>query len=93
MNRILSFTIIVVHCLRLLQHIEAGERVLRIPLSIAITDHAGDEVSNKLIYNGAPWAVRLACKILREKAKGFSSPWHPYLQVIHPLQFAPPSIH
>lgn len=68
----------------LMQHIQAGETVLRIPLSIAITDHMGDQESNKLIYKGAPWAVRLACKILREKAKGPNSPWHLYLQVHNP---------
>ena len=64
-----------------MQHIKPGEVVLRIPLHVALTDHVGDKESNKLIYDGAPWAVRLACKILREQAKGSQSPYHPYLQV------------
>ena len=64
-----------------MQHIKPGEVVLRIPLHVALTDHVGDKDSNKLIYDGAPWAVRLACKILREQAKGSQSPYHPYLQV------------
>ena len=34
------------------------------------------------MFEGAPWSLRLACKLLREKAKGSASPYHPYLQVL-----------
>ena len=67
-------------CLHL-QDIKAGSVVLHLPLRLAITDHTEDKDSNALVYEDAPWSVRLACKLLREKAKGSSSPWHPYLQV------------
>ena len=46
-----------------------GETLLIVPLRLAIADHADDEESNRLVYPGAPWSVRLACKLLREKAK------------------------
>jgi hypothetical protein len=31
---------------------------------------------------GAPWSVRLACKLVRQCAAGASSPWAPYLRVL-----------
>lgn len=34
----------------LLQPIQAGEVVLRVPLRLAITDHEQDEESNRLLY-------------------------------------------
>ncbi|KAL3147314.1 hypothetical protein ABBQ32_002799 [Trebouxia sp. C0010 RCD-2024] len=65
-----------------LQDIEAGTTVLHLPLRLAITDHTQDQESNDLVYEDVPWSLRLACKLLREKAKGSASPWHPYLQVL-----------
>ena len=62
------------------QDIKAGTVVLHLPLRLAITDHTEDKTSNDLVYEDAPWSLRLACKLLREKARGSSSPWHPYLQ-------------
>ena len=64
-----------------LQDIKAGQVLLHLPLRLAITDHPEDPESNELMYEDAPWSLRLACKLLREKAKASASPWHPYLQV------------
>lgn len=55
--------------------------VLRVPLRLALTEHPSDEESNTLVYDGAPWSVRLAAKLLRLRAAGSASPWYPYLQV------------
>ncbi|KAJ9526145.1 hypothetical protein QJQ45_009581 [Haematococcus lacustris] len=62
--------------------IAAGEVVLRVPLRLALTDHAADRESNRLVYEDAPWSVRLATKLLREVGKGRTSPWFPYLRVL-----------
>ena len=51
------------------------------PLRMALTEHPSDEESNSLLYPGAPWSVRLAVKLLRLRAAGIDSPWHPYIQV------------
>jgi len=61
---------------------KAGDVLLRIPLRLAITDHAEDEESNRLVYSDAPWSVRLATKVLREAGKGRASPWFPYIRVL-----------
>lgn len=55
--------------------------MLRVPLRLAITEHAGDEESNLLVYPGAAWSVRLASKLLRMCRAGSASPWAPYLRV------------
>mmetsp|Transcript_3417 Transcript_3417/g.9820 ORF Transcript_3417/g.9820 Transcript_3417/m.9820 type:complete len:533 (-) Transcript_3417:2061-3659(-) len=59
-----------------------GAELLRIPLRIALTDHPEDKESNALLYTGAPWSIRLAAKILREKAKGPESVYQCYLNVL-----------
>ena len=64
-----------------LQDVPAGAVILEVPLSLALTDHPDDAESNTLLEPGSPWAVRLACKLLRERARGLQSPWWPYLQV------------
>ncbi|KAG2446144.1 hypothetical protein HXX76_000741 [Chlamydomonas incerta] len=69
--------------------IATGEVVLEVPLRLALTDHPGDEESNQLMYEGAPWSVRLACKLLRHKAAGASSPWSAYVRVL-PTQVPAP---
>lgn len=63
------------------QDIAEGEQLVRLPLRLALTDHPGDEESNQLVYEGAPWSVRLAAKLLREAAKSEASPWFPFIQV------------
>ena len=65
----------------IMQDVPAGAVVLEVPLSLALTDHPDDAESNSLLEPGSPWAVRLACKLLRERARGPQSPWWPYLQV------------
>ncbi|GLI65350.1 hypothetical protein VaNZ11_008899 [Volvox africanus] len=62
--------------------ISKGDMVLEVPLRLALTDHPGDAESNQLLYPGAPWSVRLACKLLRHLAAGKRSPWAPYIKVL-----------
>lgn len=62
--------------------IKKSELIARLPLRLAITDYPEDEESNELVYAGAPWSVRLACKILRLKAQGQASPFYPYIQAL-----------
>ncbi|GIL55730.1 hypothetical protein Vafri_11264 [Volvox africanus] len=62
--------------------ISKGDMVLEVPLRLALTDHPGDEESNQLLYPGAPWSIRLACKLLRHLAAGTRSPWAPYIKVL-----------
>ena len=45
--------------------VEAGEIVLRVPISSALSDGRVDPP-----YPGAPWSVVLAAELLRERAKG-----------------------
>ena len=45
--------------------VEAGEVVLRVPISSALSDGRVDPP-----YPGAPWSVVLAAELLRERAKG-----------------------
>ncbi len=59
-----------------------GTVLLRVPLALALTDHAGDADSNARLYEGAPWSVRLAAKLLRERARGNASPWQPYVRAL-----------
>ncbi|KAK9835876.1 hypothetical protein WJX74_009976 [Apatococcus lobatus] len=65
-----------------LQAIAEGEQLVRLPLRLALTDHPGDEESNQLVYEGAPWSVRLAAKLLREASKQDASPWFPFIQAL-----------
>jgi len=63
------------------QAIAESEVVFRIPLRLAITDFADDVSFSGLgVPESAHWAVRLATKLLLERARGASSPWYPYLQ-------------
>ncbi|CAD7696604.1 unnamed protein product [Ostreobium quekettii] len=62
--------------------VQCDEIVMRIPLSAGIIDYKEDEESNQLLYEGAPWSVRLACKLLRLKSNGGGSPWSPYISVL-----------
>jgi hypothetical protein len=63
------------------QDLPAQAQLVAVPLRLALTDHPDDEASNALLYEGAPWSVRLAAKLLREAALGPQSAWWPYLQV------------
>ena len=64
-----------------IQAAERGETLLRVPLRLAIKDHPSDEESNRLVYDGAPWNVRLAAKLLRKLRDGPFSSWEPYMKV------------
>jgi len=65
-----------------LKALQPGDELMRIPLRIALTDHPEDEASNSMLYQGAPWSVRLAAKVLRERALGAGSPWRRYIAVL-----------
>ncbi|KAK9867596.1 hypothetical protein WJX84_003298 [Apatococcus fuscideae] len=65
-----------------IQDIAEGEQLVRLPLRLALTDHPRDEESNRLVYEGAPWSVRLAAKLLREASKGEDSAWFPFIQAL-----------
>jgi hypothetical protein len=62
--------------------VAAGAAVLKVPLRLAITDDPDDEESNALVYEGAPWSVRLAARLLRLEAAGADCPWLPYLAAL-----------
>ena len=64
------------------QDIPEGDVVIRVPMRLALSDFPGDETSEGLVYEGAPWSVRLAARLLRERALGAASAWYPYLQVV-----------
>jgi hypothetical protein len=55
---------------------------MQVPLRLALTDHPGEEESNALLADSAPWSARLAAKLLRERAKGADSPWRAYIAVL-----------
>lgn len=65
------------------QPIAAGQQLLAVPLRLALTDYAGDPDAAAFGLEDAPWAMRLAAKLLRELQQGPASQWAPYLQVIH----------
>eukprot|EP00210_Caulerpa_lentillifera_P001505 g1443.t1 len=71
------------------ESIQRNETFLRIPMKIVIADHQDDEETNKLVYKGAPYSVRLACKLLREKALAEESSWYPYIQSLPPRVSCP----
>ena len=54
--------------------------LFRIPMRLAISHFPGDAALDGLVYDGAHWSVRLAVKLLLERAQAAASPWHPYLQ-------------
>jgi hypothetical protein len=56
----------------------------RVPLRLALVDVDGDK-EDVFSYDDAPWSVRLACKLLRERAKGPASPWSHYIAAL-PVQ-------
>ncbi|GMH33156.1 hypothetical protein BSKO_00990 [Bryopsis sp. KO-2023] len=65
--------------------IAKDELVVRLPLRLAIVDVTDDLDDGVEFYEGAPWSVRLACKLLRLKSEGFQCPWYPYLQSLPDL--------
>jgi hypothetical protein len=62
------------------QPVSEGEVVFRIPMRLAISEFPGDDTLNGVVYDGAHWSVRLATKLLRERAQAAASPWNSYLQ-------------
>ena len=60
----------------------------QVPLRIALTDHTADAESNELLAADAPWSARLAARLLRERAKGASSPYSAYINALPPVDEA-----
>lgn len=68
-----------------MQSIASGQQLLAVPLRLALKDYAGDPEAAAHGLADAPWAVRLAAKLLREMHLGPASQWAPYLQVLDTL--------
>lgn len=64
-----------------MQPIASGQQLLAVPLRLALKDYADDPEAAAHGLEDAPWAVRLAAKLLRELQPGPASQWAPYLQV------------
>eukprot|EP00467_Chlorarachnion_reptans_P022018 CAMPEP_0114492898 /NCGR_PEP_ID=MMETSP0109-20121206/3813_1 /TAXON_ID=29199 /ORGANISM="Chlorarachnion reptans, Strain CCCM449" /LENGTH=1080 /DNA_ID=CAMNT_0001669797 /DNA_START=430 /DNA_END=3668 /DNA_ORIENTATION=- len=63
-----------------------NERILAVPMEHVIYDEPGsgleDDENASLYYEDAPWNVRLACTLLREKRKGARSAFFSYIQAL-----------
>ena len=68
------------------QDAQEGEFLARVPMRLALTDHAGDEESNALLGRDVHNHVRLAARLLRHKAAGDASPWAPFIRVLALVQ-------
>ena len=59
--------------------IQAGDLLLVVPLSLALTDCDTQPTDS---MSDAFWGLRLAARLLQERAKGASSLWAPYLATL-----------
>eukprot|EP00208_Stichococcus_sp_RCC1054_P006413 CAMPEP_0206146798 /NCGR_PEP_ID=MMETSP1473-20131121/31486_1 /ASSEMBLY_ACC=CAM_ASM_001109 /TAXON_ID=1461547 /ORGANISM="Stichococcus sp, Strain RCC1054" /LENGTH=546 /DNA_ID=CAMNT_0053543495 /DNA_START=176 /DNA_END=1817 /DNA_ORIENTATION=+ len=64
------------------QDVEAGQVLVSVPMRLAITDHFDAGALQEAGLEGAPWNVRLACRLLQHVQQSPPSPWRPYLQVL-----------
>lgn len=63
--------------------IAEDEPVLSLPLAMGICDERdGHPPDAWATMANAPWGVRLACRLLQERAKGDRSEWAPYLALV-----------
>ena len=63
--------------------IEVDEIVLSLPLEMGICDaQEGHPAETWDTMANAPWGVRLACRVLQERARGVTSEYAPYLELI-----------
>jgi hypothetical protein len=63
--------------------IEVDEAVLALPLQMGICDsQEGHPPESWETMSNAPWGVRLACRLLQERAKGDASEYAPYLALV-----------
>lgn len=75
-----------------LQPIAKDTAVLKVPMHLAIADQtaeapagSGDSApagEGPALYEGAPWSVRLAARLLQLRGEGAACPWYPYIQVL-----------
>lgn len=57
--------------------------MLRLPLEMGICDYQdGHPAEAWEVMSNAPWGVRLACRLLQERAKGEDSDYAPYIALI-----------
>ena len=61
--------------------VAAGERLVRVPLSLGLPDQ-WLEADGPELFEGATWGVRLAAKLLREVKRGDASPRAPWFRVL-----------
>ena len=60
-----------------------GEPVLRLPLEMGICDYQdGHPPETWEVMSNAPWGVRLACRLLQERAQGDDSTFAPYVALL-----------
>lgn len=64
-----------------------GDSLLDLPLDSCLSDAVASEVITSL--QEAPWEVRLASKLLHERAKGSVSKWAPYIKALPEFVFLP----
>ena len=63
-----------------LKKLSKGQQLLIVPLRLAIFDDPSDpENLANAPYEGAPWSIRLAWKLIKLKEDGESCPWWSYL--------------
>eukprot|EP00899_Mesostigma_viride_P018362 jgi/Mesvir1/26527/Mv16182-RA.1 len=56
--------------------LRAGEVVLTVPISACLSD---EDEKGAPLYEGAFWSIKLAARLLRERAKGDASRWAAYI--------------
>ncbi|GAB5356658.1 hypothetical protein AAMO2058_000308500, partial [Amorphochlora amoebiformis] len=66
--------------------IAKGQDILSIPAELTISV---DPDQPDLTYSGAPWNVRLACRLLREMKNSDASEWAPYIKILPKVVEAP----
>jgi hypothetical protein len=60
-----------------------GDALLVVPMRIALVDAGGGgSDGGPALYPNAPWSVRLASRLLRERLAAERSPWHPYVAAL-----------
>lgn len=71
-----------------LQPIAKDTPVFKVPMHLAIADQTAEAPEGSsgdgapALYEGAPWSVRLAARLLQLRGEGEACPWYPYIQVL-----------
>jgi hypothetical protein len=59
-----------------------GDPLLVVPLRLALVDARPQQQPPSPYYDGSPWSVRLASRLLREASLGANSPWSAYVRAL-----------